>query len=225
MLSFLAPSARPLAPQVTALPPFAAYHDLRWLFAFNQPWLGFTGVLVLLVVAPSAVDAVLVMLAWPRGKEQSFPRPRFLPSLLSCAVLTVLVGLVMSPVVTLMFGVALLPFSWPYLAAVPILLGTAMALSQGGVGQTWWRRLPPARTAAWVIATFGVLSLASALMTHLDTPGIVAVAGLAGIVDARAWYGLTAAAARGVAERPRYGGSGGHSGTGPTGCRWHRWRR
>ena len=145
---------------------------------------------------------MLVMLAWPRETEPGIPRPRFLPSLLSCAVLTVLVGLVMSPVVTLMFGVALLPFSWPYLAAVPILLGTAVALSQGGVGQAWWRRLPPARTAAWVIATFGVLSLASALMTHLDTPGIVAVAGLAGIVDARAWYGLTAAAARGAADRP-----------------------
>ena len=61
------------------------------------------------------------------------------------------------------------------------------------------------RTAAWVIATFGVLSLASVLMTHLDTPGIVAVAGLAGIIDARAWYGLAAAAARGAreaAERP-----------------------
>ena len=200
LLSFLAPSARPLAPQVTALPPLAAYHDLRWLFAFNQPWLGFTGVLVLLVVARSAVDAILVMLAWPRDRD--IPRPRFLPSLLSCAVLTVLVGLVMSPVVTLMFGVALLPFSWPYLAAVPILLGTAVALSQGGVGQAWWRRLPPARTAAWVIATFAVLSLASVLMTHLDTPGIVAVAGLAGIVDARAWYGLTAAAVRGAAERP-----------------------
>ncbi len=202
LLSFLAPSARPLAPQVTALPPLAAYHDLRWLFAFNQPWLGFTGALVLLVVARSAVDAILVMLAWPRETEPGMPRPRFLPSLLSCAVLTVLVGLVMSPVVTLMFGVALLPFSWPYLAAVPILLGTAVALSQGGVGQSWWRRLPPARTAAWVIATFGVLSLASALMTHLDTAGIVAVAGLAGIVDARAWYGLTAAAVRGAAEMP-----------------------
>jgi hypothetical protein len=203
MLSFLAPAARPLAPQVTALPPLAAYHDLRWLFAFNQSWLGFTGVLVLLVLARSAVDAVLVMLAWPRQTEgPGIPRPRFLAALLSCAVLTVLVGLVMSPVVTLMFGVALLPFSWPYLAAVPILLGTAVALSQGGVGQAWWRRLPPARTAAWVIATFGILSLASELMAHLDTPGIVAVAGLAGVVDARAWYGLTAAAARGAMERP-----------------------
>jgi hypothetical protein len=201
LLSFLAPSARPLAPQVTALPPLATYHDLRWLFAFNQPWLGFTGVLVLLVVARSAVDAVLIMLAWPRG-EHSPPPPRFTTSLVSCAVLTVLVGLVLSPVVTLMFGVALLPFSWPYLAAVPILLGTAVALSLGGVDESWWRRLPPARTAAWVIATFGVLSLASALMTHLSTPGAVAVAGLAGVVDARAWYGLTAAAARAAVEQP-----------------------
>jgi hypothetical protein len=200
LLSFLAPGARPLAPQVTALPPLAAYHDLRWLFAFNQSWLGFTGVLVLLIAARSVVDAVLVMLAWPR--EPALPRPRFLTSLLSCAVLTVVVGLVMSPVVTLMFGVALLPFSWPYLAAVPILLGTAVALSQGGVGQAWWHQLPPARTAAWVLTTFGVLSLASALMTHLDTPGIVAVAGLAGVVDARAWYGLTASAVRAAAERP-----------------------
>jgi hypothetical protein len=213
VLSFLAPAARPLAAQVTALPPLAAYHDLRWLFAFNQSWLGFTGVLVLLILARSAVDAVLVMLAWPH--EPARPRPRFLSSLVSCAVLTVLTGLVMSPVVTLMFGVALLPFSWPYLAAVPILLGTAIALSQGGVGQVWWRRLPPARTAGWVIITFGTLSLASALMTRLDTPGIVAVAGLAGIIDARAWSGLTAAAARGVwgGWKPPHeqGGSGGGS--------------
>jgi hypothetical protein len=204
-LSFLAPDARPLAPQVTALPPLAAYHDLRWLFAFNQSWLGFTGVLVLMMLARSAVDAILVQLAWPRAADPwspGVPRPRFLTSVLSCAVLTVLVGLVMSPVVTLMFGVALLPFSWPYLAAVPILLGTAIALSQGGVGQTWWRRLPPLPTAAWVIATFLMLSLASALMTHLDTLGIVAVAGLAGIVDARAWYALTTAAVRRSVEQP-----------------------
>ena len=209
LLSFLAPSARPLAPQVTALPPLAAYHDLRWLFAFNQPWLGFTGVLLLIIVARSAADAAMVTLAWPRGDEHSLPRPRFLVSLVSCAVLTVLVGLVMSPVVTLMFGVALLPFSWPYLAAVPILLGTAVALSQGGVGQAWWRRLPPARTGAWVIATFGMLSLASALMPHLDTAGVVAVAGLAGIVDARAWYGLTTAAVRAAAAGGARGVRGG----------------
>jgi hypothetical protein len=205
VLSFLAPSARPLAPQVTALPPLSAYHDLRWLFAFNQTWLGFTAALMLLVLARAAVDAVLLQLAWPSQADPEIPglpRPSFLSSVVSCAALTILVGLVMSPVVTLMFGVALLPFSWPYLAAVPILLGTAVALSQGGVGPAWWRRLPPLRTAAWLIATFLVLSLAAALMAHLDTAGIVAVAGLAGVVDARAWYALTAAAVRRSVESP-----------------------
>jgi hypothetical protein len=211
VLSYFAPSARPLAPQVTALPPLAAYHDLRWLFAFNQSWLGFTSVLVVLVVVRAAVDAVLIQLAWPRQPDSAvqpdpaipgLARPRFLTSVVSCIVLTVLVGLVLSPVVTLMFGVALLPFSWPYLAAVPILLGTAVALSQGGVGQAWWRRLPPARTAAWVLTTFLILSAAAALMVHLDTPGILAVAGLAGVVNARAWYGLTAAAVQRSVEKP-----------------------
>jgi hypothetical protein len=192
LLSFLAPAARPLAPQITALPPLAAYHDLRWLFAFNQSWLGFTAMLTLLLAARSGIDAALLLLAWPRTAQ----RPRFWPSFLSCAVLTLLVGLVMSPAVTLMFGVALLPFSWPYLAAIPILLGTALALSQGGVGQAWWRRLPPVRTTCWLLATFVVLSLASGLMPRLDTLGIVAVSGLAGLVNARAWSGLTAAAVR-----------------------------
>ncbi|HEY6295938.1 MAG TPA: hypothetical protein VIX15_09760 [Streptosporangiaceae bacterium] len=211
VLSFVAPWARPLAPQVTALPPLAAYHDLRWLFALNQSWLGFSGVLVLILLARSAVNAALLLLAWPNPSDggtaelagaAGIERPRFLGSVLSCALLTAVVWLVMSPVVTLMFGIALLPFSWPFLAAVPILLGTALALSHGGVGQAWWRRLPPAPTTAWLLATFLTLSAASAVMTHLDTAGIIAIAGLAGVVDARAWYGLTFAAVRRAAEQP-----------------------
>ncbi|MBV9093136.1 MAG: hypothetical protein JO132_04570 [Streptosporangiaceae bacterium] len=201
VLSVLAPAARPLAPQVTALPPLAAYHDLRWAFAFNQPWLGFAAVLLLLLLVRSATDALLLLLAWPRAAPH-IPRPRFGESCASWAVLTLLVWLVMSPVATLMFGVALLPFSWPFLAALPILLGTALALSQGAAGQAWWRRLPPARTAAWLLVTFAMLSAASVLMGHLDTAGAVAVAGLAGLADARAWYGLTGAAVRRAAERP-----------------------
>ena len=96
-LSFVAPWARPLAPQVTALPPLAAYHDLRWLFALNQSWLGFTGVLVLILLARSAVNAALLLLAWPNPSDgrtaelagaAGIERPRFLGSVLSCALLT-----------------------------------------------------------------------------------------------------------------------------------------
>ena len=208
LLSFLAPAARPLAPQVTALPPLAAYHDLRWLFAFNQSWLGFTGVLVLLLLARAAADVVLLLLAWPQEPSATVSRPRFLISFVSCAVLTVLVWLVMSPVVTLMFGVALVPFSWPFLAAIPILLGTTLVLSHGGVGQAWWRRLPPGSTVAWLLVMFLVLSAASVAMAHLDTAGVLAVAGVAGVVNARAWYGLTAAAVRRAADAAGVPGGG-----------------
>ena len=43
LLTLLAPNARSVAPQVTALPSLAAYHDLRWLFADTQSWLWFGG--------------------------------------------------------------------------------------------------------------------------------------------------------------------------------------
>ena len=109
------PSARVLAPQVTALAPLAVFHDLRWLFAFGGTWPRFALALAGLVVARSVLDAALAWLAWPRG--QARPRPAILFG--SGAVLTLSAGLLMSPVVTLTFGVALLPFSWPFLGRAP----------------------------------------------------------------------------------------------------------
>src|SRR5215469_8699723 len=66
MLALLAPPARPVAPQLTALPVLAAYHDLRWLFSDTQSWISFTGVLVAVLAARAGVDALLLRLAWPR---------------------------------------------------------------------------------------------------------------------------------------------------------------
>jgi hypothetical protein len=166
------------------------------LFAFGQSWPAFVGVLAGLLVARSAVDAALVLLAWPDQDQRA--RPRFTAAFWSCAVLTVLVWLLLSPVVTLMFGVALVPFSWPFLAALPILLGSALALSHGGVGRAWWRRLPAASTVAWLLAGFMVLSVVAAALPYLNTAEFLGVAGLAGFVNARAWYGVTVTAVRHV---------------------------
>src|SRR5487761_2470319 len=66
LLTLIAPAARPVAPQVTALPVLAAYHDLRWLFADSQSWLGFAAVLLAALLVRAAVDTVLLRLAWPR---------------------------------------------------------------------------------------------------------------------------------------------------------------
>jgi hypothetical protein len=192
LLTLVAPAARPIAPQATALPALAAYHDLRWLFADSQSWLGFAAILTAVLLARSAVDTVLLRLAWPRELRA----PRASRAFFSCLALTSLAWLLLSPVVTLAFGVAVLPFSWPFLAALPIMLGIVIALSHGGVIVAWWRRLPPLRAVLWLVASFLVLSVAAGLIAHLGTAAALGVAAATGLVNARAWYGLAGVASR-----------------------------
>ncbi|MBO0821540.1 MAG: hypothetical protein J2P26_11905, partial [Nocardiopsaceae bacterium] len=72
LLTLVAPSARSVAPQVTALPVLAAYHDLRWLFADGHSWLSFTGTVLAVLAARAGLDTLLLRLAWPDGP----PKPR-----------------------------------------------------------------------------------------------------------------------------------------------------
>ncbi|HWG02400.1 MAG TPA: hypothetical protein VG164_11235, partial [Trebonia sp.] len=192
LLTLVAPAARPIAPQVTALPVLAAYHDLRWLFADGESWLSFIGVLAATLLLRAAMDTVLLRLAWP-GPTRA---PRVTRAFWSCLLLTALAWVFLSPAVTLAFGVAVLPFSWPFIAALPLMIGMMLVLSHGGLVVAWWRRLPPLRSMAWLVGSFVVLSAAAGAMAHLDTPAAVAVAAAAGLVNARAWYGAAMIAAR-----------------------------
>jgi hypothetical protein len=192
LLTLLAPNARSVAPQVTSLPSLAAYHDLRWLFAGNQSWLWFGGLVALVLIARSALDVTLLRLAWPRG----LPAPRASRAFLSCAALTLLAWVLLSPAATLAFGVAVLPFSWPFLAAFPIMFGIVAALSHGGLVTAWWRRLPPARAVLWLLGSFAAATVAAAVITRMSTAGALAVMALTGAVNARAWYGLALLASR-----------------------------
>ncbi len=191
LLSILAPAARALAPQVTALPPLAVFHDLRWLYSAQRSWLGFTALLAGMVVARSAVIVLLVRLAWP-GKAD-LPAPR--PAVRNAIVFTLFASLLISPMVSLTLGVAILPFSWPFLASLPAMLLLALPLSHGGVVSSWWRMLPPPAAVGWLLADFAVLSFAAAAIGRLPAAATVPVAGLAGLFNARAWYGLTTAVA------------------------------
>src|ERR1700760_3587178 len=64
LLTLVAPNARFLAPQVTAVPSLAAYHDLRWLFADTQSWAWFAGLVTLVLITRAALDVALLRLAW-----------------------------------------------------------------------------------------------------------------------------------------------------------------
>jgi hypothetical protein len=192
LLIVVAPAARALAPQVTALPPLAVFHDLRWLYSAQRSWQEFAVLLAGLMLARAAVNSVLVRLAWPTS--QSAPAPWV--ALRSALGFTVLACLLMSPVVSVTFGLAILPFSWPFLGTLPVLLLIALPISHGGMASTWWRMLPPPAAAGWLLADFAVLSAAAALTGQLPLAAAIPIAGLAGLVNARAWYGVTGAVAR-----------------------------
>jgi hypothetical protein len=192
LLTLLAPNARSVAPQVTALPSLAAYHDQRWLFTDTQSWLWFGGLVVAVLIARAALDVTMLRLAWPRGT----PAPKVSRAFVSCAALTLLAWVLLSPAATLAFGVAVLPFSWPFLAAFPIMLGIVAALGHGGLITAWWRRLPPARAVLWLLSSFASATVAAAVITRLAAGEALAVTAVAGLVNARAWYGLAVLGAR-----------------------------
>jgi hypothetical protein len=197
LLVLFAPAARGLAPQVTALPPLAIFHDLRWLYSAQRSWLWFALLLAGLLAARSALNTVLVRLAWP---VHLTPPP--LAALRGALLVTTLACLLMSPLVSVTFGVAILPFSWPFLALLPAMLLIALPLSHAGAAGTWWRTLPPASAVWWLFAEFAVLTAAAAAAGALPAPDAVPVAGLAGLVNASAWHGLTAAVARSSGQEP-----------------------
>src|SRR5215831_19287611 len=192
LLIAVAPAARALAPQVTALPPLAVFHDLRWLYSAQRSWLEFALLLAGLMLARAAVNSVLVRLAWP--SSESAPAPGV--ALRTALGFTVLACLLMSPVVSVTFGLAILPFSWPFLGTLPVLLLIALPISHGGMASAWWRMLPPPSAAGWLLTDFALLSVAAAVTGGLPVAAAVPVAGVAGLVNARAWYGLTAVVAR-----------------------------
>src|SRR6516164_4460615 len=185
LLAVFAPAARGLAPQVTALPPLAIFHDLRWLYSLQRSWLWFAFLLAGLLAARSVLNTVLVRLAWPA--QLAPPRP--LAALRSALAVTAFSCVLISPLVSLTFGVAILPFSWPFLAMLPAMLLIALPLSHAGVADTWWRTLPTAGAAGWLLTEFAVLTAAAAVTAVLPVTSAVPMAGLAGFVNARAWYG------------------------------------
>jgi hypothetical protein len=197
LLVAFAPAARGLAPQVTALPPLAIFHDLRWLYSAQRSWLWFALLLAGLLTARSALNTGLVRLAWPAHLT---PPPR--AALRGALVVTTLACLLMSPLVSLTFGVAILPFSWPFLALLPAMLLIALPLTHAGVAGAWWRMLPPVSAAWWLLAEFAVLTVAAGAAGALPTLDAVPVAGLAGVVNAWAWHRMTATVARSTALEP-----------------------
>jgi len=75
---------------------------------------------------------------------------------------TALATVLLSPSVTLLFGLAALPVSWLFLAAVPAALFVAFIIHPAAVSGDWWQRLVAPRAVGCVALSFLVLSLEAA---------------------------------------------------------------
>lgn len=192
LLCWLAPPARSLAGQVTAVAPLTLFHDLRWMYGYDRSWAGFALLLAAVLGVRSALNTALARLAWPRN----VPVPGLGDMFRAATGLTAVACLLLSPVAAMALGVAILPFSWPFLATVPVMLLVSLPLSHGGILGSWWRTLPPPRAMSWLLADFATLSVVAAVIGRLPVGAAIGVCGLAGVANARAWFGVTRAVVR-----------------------------
>ena len=181
-----ASGAQALAPQASAPAPFGVFHDLRWLLVFHPSWHAFALELTAMVVVRSAITGLLLRAAWPIGK----PPPGPLRLVVCSVAFTVVSALVLLPFAALLLGMAIVSLSWLFFIAVPSVLGVAALLHHGAVVPTWWRERPPGRTVAWVVLSFLVLTMASAVVVLTPVPLRLPAVGAAGLFNAWAWHSI-----------------------------------
>ena len=181
-----AAGAQALAPQASAPAPFGVFHDLRWLLVFHPSWHAFALELVALIAVRSTITALLLRAAWPIGKDP--PGPMRLAA--GSVAFTMVSALVLLPFAALLLGMAIVSLSWLFFIAVPSVLGVAALLHHGAVVPTWWRERPPGRTVAWVLMSFLVLTMASAVVVLMPGPLRLPAVGAAGLFNAWAWHSI-----------------------------------
>ncbi len=177
-------SALGIAPGVTAPVPFATFHDLRWLMVYHRSWLDFSLEAVALLAFRSALTALLVHLAWPGGVAR--PPPAVV--LRNATVSTLVSAVLLVPWVGLLFGLAVMPVSWLFFAAVPPVLAVGLLIHHGMVRSGW--NAPTARTTGWVALTFAVLTLSGGALSASPAGLRLPVAAAAGLFNAWAWNGI-----------------------------------
>ena len=190
----LGPGSRPdLAPQASAIAPFGVFSDLRWVSVYNNSWVALAGELAGVLVIRGAVTALSIALAWPANLRRPSVGKLMRRSLFATAMAAVL----LSPSVTLLFGLAALPVSWLFLAAVPAALFVAFIIHPAAVSGDWWQRLVAPRAVGCVALSFLVLSLEGAAIDAAPSALWPVVVALGGLFNAWSWVTLV----RSVADR------------------------
>jgi hypothetical protein len=186
-----------IAPSVTAPAPFATFHDLRWLMVYHRSWIGLAGETIALLAFRGGLTAALVWLAWPRGA----PKPPVNALVRNSALFTLASIVLMAPWVGLLFGLAVMPISWLFFAAVPPVLFVGLLIHAGAVRNGW--QFPIGRTTAWIAASFLVLTLSGGVLTASPAWLRLPLAAASGLFNAWAWSAIVSALALRTSPRRR----------------------
>jgi hypothetical protein len=103
---------------------------------------------------------------------------------------TALAAVLLIPSASLLFGLAVVPVSWLFIAAVPLAVLVALVVHPVAVSSRWWRHTVPVRALAWMLASFVALTAAGAAVADWpDWAGALVVIA-AGVFNALAWVGV-----------------------------------
>jgi len=175
-----------LAPQASALAPLGVFGDLRWISVYHDSWLTFAAEIVAMLAVRGALTAASVALAWPEDRD----RPPVHALLLRGTFATGLSALLLVPSVVVLFGLAAVPVSWLFLAAVPAALLVAFIAHPIGVSGDWWRRPMSIRAIGWVALAFVTMSVAASVMAASPMALWPLISALSGLFNAWSWVGL-----------------------------------
>lgn len=179
-------SALGLAPQTSAIWPYGAYHDMRWLMVYHNSWPGFVAEALLSFLLRGLLCAGYVALAWPA----EVPRPPWHWLLCRNVIAAAVFGVLLSPWAVLTMAASVISLSWFFLGALAPVLLLALVLQRGGVRRGWWRGLPSAGLVAWSLLSFLTLTIGAALVWTAPGWWAVPVAAVAGSGNALIWRGV-----------------------------------
>lgn len=182
-------SAIGLAPQASAVWPYGAYHDMRWVMVYHDSWPTFAAEALLSFLLRGAMCASFVALAWPA----EMPRPAWRRLMVRGTAVTAVSGLLMSPWAVLAMAASVVSLSWFLLGSIAPVLLLSLALLRGGVTSGWWRGLPSAGLVAWSLLSFLTLTMSAALVWSVPGWWAVPVAAAGGATNAVIWRGLVRA--------------------------------
>ncbi|EEP72239.1 hypothetical protein MCAG_02566 [Micromonospora sp. ATCC 39149] len=187
-----------MAPQVSAISPYATFFDMRWVLVYHNSWAMYAVLLAGVIVLRGLFSAVLIGLAWPAER----PRPSFRQLSRRNLLYSIVAHLVLLPWAAMAVIAADVSLAWFQVMELAPLLILAPWLQRGGIVPRWWCGLPSADLIGWSLLNFLTLTLGAVLVWSVPDVWTVPAAAVTGVANGLLWQRKVRAAV--LPERVRW---------------------